>query len=239
MNPEALSFPEILPFDSDFFGKKIGKLDFTKNRYDLKSVEAWAIENCLDCMYVLVDEQDSKAIDLIDSTSARYIDGRLTLCRKIDQFTVDEAHIRVAKHSDLSSLKAIASNCHIDSRFYADSRFDASKCSALYELWIEKSLSGMANVVFVPDDSSKAAGYITLNILGNVGNIGLLAVGEENRGRGYAKQLISQALSWCALQECKTVNVVTQYRNAVAQAVYQSMGFRTSKVERWYHWWIS
>lgn len=239
MSNEVLTEPHYLEFDSNFFSLKIGKIDFTTSQYDLNVVHQSASTQGYDCVYILVNETNSVAIKDIDATSARYIDGRLTLGRRLEKMNSDTSSFDPHLDNHISELKEIASQSHTDTRFYADEKFERLKCDELYSLWIEKSCNGMADKVFVPTINESAAGYITASKKGDVGNIGLLAVSEKFRGQGLGKQLIQSALNWFQQEECSSADVVTQYRNVAAQSLYQSMGFRTIQAERWYHWWIS
>jgi ribosomal protein S18 acetylase RimI-like enzyme len=70
-----------------------------------------------------------------------------------------------------------------------------------------------------------------------IGNIGLFAVAEAERGRGHGSRLLDAALAWFATYDLERVNVVTQGRNAAAQRIYQRAGFLTVDTRHWYHFW--
>lgn len=149
--------------------------------------------------------------------------------------------MRTHREADIDALRAIARVSHTDTRFYADLRFPRDRCDDLYDTWIDRSCQGWAQTVLVPDVAGRAQGYVTVHVddARSRGSIGLIAVAEEARGRGVGAALVRGAVAWCHAHELNTVSVVTQGRNIGAQRVFQQCGFRTSKVEFWFHKWYA
>jgi hypothetical protein len=58
-------------------------------------------------------------------------------------------------------LRALAAASHTNTRFWSDERFAREDCAELYAIWIEKSVQGNANVVFVGEHEGRVAGYFT------------------------------------------------------------------------------
>ena len=90
---------------------------------------------------------------------------------------------------DLESLKAMARTNHRDTRFYYDGHFSVEAADRLYETWIERSCTGYADVVLVAERDGQPAGYITCDLHGDYGQIGLLGVGEVWQGQGIGRLL--------------------------------------------------
>lgn len=70
------------------------------------------------------------------------------------------------------------------------------------------------------------------------GEIGLVAVAPEERGRGVGKQLLSGAQSWFEQQACNRVVVVTQGANEPACKLYEGCGFQCDKTDDFFHFWL-
>jgi dTDP-4-amino-4,6-dideoxy-D-galactose acyltransferase len=168
------------------------------------------------------------------------VDLRVTLVRGMDQaIPPTRSALRPWEEADLPPLYEIARVSHRDSRFYFDAGFPRGRCDDLYQIWVKNSCAGFADALLVAGESGRAAGYITCQIAPDGhGKIGLMAVGEEFRGRGLGQDLVSGALQWFASRGVPRVSVVTQGRNFAAQRTYQRCGFETGCIEIWYHRWF-
>jgi peptide alpha-N-acetyltransferase len=97
----------------------------------------------------------------------------------------------------------------------------------------------MRDAVLVPELQGQVVGYISCHLTGQgKGQIGLMAIGKEVRGKGIAKSLVYAALRWFAERSVTQVFVVTQGRNVQALRLYQKCGFLIEKMELWYHRWF-
>lgn len=127
------------------------------------------------------------------------------------------------------------------SRFAVDPRFPPDKFRALYETWMRRSLRReIATTVLVAEapDSDKPLGMVTISLRDKVGQIGLIAVAEQQRGRGIGRLLISGADQWMREHGAQTAKVVTQGANAAACHLYESSGYTVKKIEYMYHFWV-
>lgn len=232
-----------LDWDSEFFNRRIARVASDRLTAEtLKGVLNWSEENFIDCLYFLADAADKESAVLAADNGFRFVDIRTTYERPLaghDSFDEIAPEIRKAVPEDVPALKSIANVSHHDSRFYFDPEFSESACNALYETWIEKSCQDYANAVLVAEIEGRAVGYISLHLdEGNIGQIGLIAVGADAKGHGLGKKLINESLRWFASKGVERVVVVTQGRNVVAQRLYQKFGFMLTSVEVWYHRWF-
>src|SRR5215208_6781484 len=127
---------------------------------------------------------------------------------------------------------------HVDSRFFNDLHFDRARCRELYGRWIEKSVNGWADAVFVAEAYGAVQGYITCSREDTCGSIGLVAVSDSARGKGIAKSLMGSAVEWFRAESLDQVRVVTQGRNAAARAFYDRAGFQLVENKMWFHKWF-
>jgi dTDP-4-amino-4,6-dideoxy-D-galactose acyltransferase len=243
--PDAMDLCTYLDWDSDFFGKRVARLNRSRLAgSDILEVLAWCATHRIDCLYFLADAEHAETRRIADQNNFLEVDMRLTLARPItpdDQQSAlqMDSRVRLARESDLPLLRGFARTLHHDSRFYFDQRFERSKCDLLYETWIEKSCREHSQTVFVSEVDGKPAGYIACSSGTEETQIGLLGVAETRARTGLGKALVQRFLSWSAQQGAQRATVVTQARNAAAQNLYQNCGFLPATLQRWYHRWFT
>jgi dTDP-4-amino-4,6-dideoxy-D-galactose acyltransferase len=147
-----------------------------------------------------------------------------------------------AGRSCTPALEALALASGHTSRFKVDPNVPENIFVALYVAWIRRSLSGeIADDVLVVEDGGQPVGMVTVVApadLGGAGHIGLIAVADARRGRGYGKQLIAAAESWSVTHGASTLEVVTQERNTQACALYSAAGYDVIADDAIYHIWV-
>jgi dTDP-4-amino-4,6-dideoxy-D-galactose acyltransferase len=234
---------QLLPWDSDFFGVRIARVNGDRMTSEMMATAlAWCDAHKVDCLYFLATTEDAETTRTVEQDRFQLVDMRITLETKLepDTPTAMADSIRLYQAHDLKALKAIARYNHTDTRFYYDSHFDRAACDRLYEVWIEKSCLGDAQAVIVGNRGGAAVAYITCHIAADgTGKIGLVGVGQGYQGEGIGGGLVSGALAWFAQQGVSHITVVTQGRNVRAQRLYQRYGFITRSVQLWYHRWFN
>ncbi len=238
---------EFLPWDTDFFGYRIGRV----NGHNLTADSAgrilrWAEDQSIDCLYFLASIDDPETARLAQVHGFQLVDVRVTFeldLRKTEPHAVPApsgVRIRGACADDVSELEAIARGSYDVSRFHFDTRFPKDKSDSLYETWIRRSCDDYADQVLVAEVEERPVGYVTLHLLEQAkGQIGLIGVGERARGKGVAKSLVYASMDWLRSRNIVLEHVVTQGRNIAAQRLYQGCGFQTASVQLWYHKWLT
>jgi dTDP-4-amino-4,6-dideoxy-D-galactose acyltransferase len=252
------------PWDSEFFGVAIGQVGVSRvTAPDLAAIVDQARADAVECLYLLVDAADRDSIAAAEGSGFSLTDVRLTMGRSVNAGGPAGAPagaaagartaarsadaIRAARAGDIVPLKALARVRHRNTRFHRDRRFDPARSDEMYAVWIERSITGeLADVVWVVDVDGAPRGYMTMVKreagAGGVGEaaavIGLVAVAEEYRGRGYGDRLMNAALEWSATQGLARACVVTQGTNPTSVRFYERAGFAVSRVELWYHRWL-
>jgi len=231
-----------LPWDSSFFGLRIGRLTVARlSPLSLSEALEWCQSHEIDCLYFLADSDHRETVRLAEGAAFRFVDIRVTLTLSSFPTATSESAdygVRLFDEPDLDSLKLIARQSHSDSRFYFDGGFPKERCETLFETWIERSCRGWARAVFVAELDGAVAGYCTCHIEGGVGSIGLIALSAQAQGRSLGRRLIAAAISYVRQQGISELKVVTQGRNVRAQQLYQKCGFVTDSVMLWYHRWF-
>jgi dTDP-4-amino-4,6-dideoxy-D-galactose acyltransferase len=241
-------------WDSAFFGVSIAQVTRKRPTIDqLAEAVGHADRASIDCLYFLADPAEPTSIRAAEATGFSLVDIRLTLDCRMDRSsrglkpTYDEGMleatrgedlIRPARPADIPRLKELARVSHRNTRFYLDSHFDRDRCDELYGVWIERSANGeLADAVWVVDVGGVANGYLTVKAAPDQAVIGLVAVDEACRGRGYGGALLESVLTWAAARELPCVSVITQGASVPAARLYQRAGFRQSAIGLWYHRW--
>ncbi len=239
--PELCS---ILEWDSAFFGVTIGRVNVNRlNARTATQVMEWCKVKKVKCLYFLADSNHVETVRVAEKNGFYLTDIRVTYERSTqglgNQYERG-ASIRMPVPEDLPALRAMTDSSYQDSRFYYDGHFSQEACDRLYEIWIEKSLSGFAQVVLVMGEPGQPEGFVTCDAIlpEAVGKIGLVGVARSRRGRGVGQALVLESLHWFARQGMKSVQVATQGRNISAQRLYQKCGFLTKEVRFWYHRWF-
>jgi dTDP-4-amino-4,6-dideoxy-D-galactose acyltransferase len=218
---------EVLPWDSEFFGFRIGRLHGHELTPELAAeARQWCRANQVSCLYFLGAAEPLRAPE-----GFRLVDERITCRWEILPVEGTSPGVRRSQLSDLEALESIARTSHRDSRFYHDPQFDKARCDDLYAAWIRRSCDVWSDQVLVATHQNQPSGYLTLT--GN--SIGLVAVAEHARGRGLGMQLVTAAQRYFNNSDAGYVEVVTQGRNRAARDLYLRCGFRVVKAQHWYH----
>jgi dTDP-4-amino-4,6-dideoxy-D-galactose acyltransferase len=221
--------PEMLGWDTEFWGLRVARATSSDG------LKEWACANTVGLIGLLVD--DPAEVQRSEENGARFMDIRVTLARPT-AIQQPPPRVRPFRASDVETLVAIARASHRITRFYADPRLPDDRCDDLYERWIRQSCEGWAAAVLVCEQDAKPAGYITVHIDGDTSSIGLVAVAEQARRRGYGQELVLGAIDYANRHEAVDMTVVTQGRNVAAQRTFQACRFRTTKTQVWMHQWF-
>lgn len=236
---------ELLTWDTDFFGRRIAHVNsHTLDADTMQAVLDWCARQQIDCLYFLAASDDALTVRLAEECGFRLQDVRTTLDRSLPAPPAGPLPagmlLRPAAAGDGDALRAIARTAYVLSRFYNDPCFSEAESSRMYEVWIARSIGDYAELALVAELEGCPVGYITGHLRpGNVGEIGLVGVAKEARGRQVGPAMVAAALEWFTAQGMARVTVVTQGRNIGAQRLYQKAGFMTQSVQLWYHKWFT
>jgi dTDP-4-amino-4,6-dideoxy-D-galactose acyltransferase len=245
----AVALCEELPWDSNFFGLSIARA--VPSRLDAPTLDAmldWCRSHGTDCLYFLGAPDDTETIAHLEAGGFELVGVRVTLARPAESGRGDvRGVVRQAAAGDIPALRDIASSAHRDTRFHADSRFDAARSDEMYATWIENSVRGYADQVLVAERNGAPIGYVTLHAeapnaaagsAGRTARIGLFAVHAQYRNQGIGRDLLRRAAETLASAGITRTSVVTAGRNVAALRLYKSEGFKTIDVALWYHRWF-
>ncbi len=236
---------EYLPWDSEFFIKKIGIISYTKSEEEhlVKLIEVAAI-NDYQLLYIFSPENLYIGQDILVNYSGKLIDRKIVYSQKISDLNIKQySHsplITEYLSSEVSKeLESLAYLSGIHSRFHTDNGFTDNDFHRLYKIWIEKSLTKkMANKVFVVKEKDVVVGMSTLKYSENKGEIGLIAINGSVQGKGYGRLLIETCIIDLISKNIFEIEVSTQIKNEIACQFYQKCGFKEKITTNIYHFWL-
>lgn len=241
--PEPAGSPGlVLPWDSEFFGFRIGRLTLRQlTPQTLQSVLAWAAAEKLRCAYFFADPDCPGTLTLAHEGGFKFVDVRMDFAADLapPDGATGSAGLRPATAADLPALEALSRISHQDTRFSKDLNIPAARAAELYAEWIRRDLREH-RILVAPGANSAVAGYVTCQTdpTTGLGRIGLIAVAGSERRRGIGRILTAGALEYFRQAGCRHARVATQASNVPAQRLYQSLGFRTAETCATYHRWF-
>jgi ribosomal protein S18 acetylase RimI-like enzyme len=239
---------ELLSWDTGFFRCRIARVcGDTLKQEQAVQIDEWSRSNRIRGLYFLSRADDPATIQTAEKHGFGLVDIRVTFERVVMN-SHDSARpappagtsIRPVQPDDLPGLQAMARTVHRETRFFNDSHFPRQRAEDLYSTWITLESQGRAQTVLVAASvANQPLGYVSchLDLVRREGQIGLVGVGPEVRGRGIGKNLVLAAIDWFRTQGVHEVTVVTQGNNPAAQRLYQQCGFLSRGLQLWYHKW--
>jgi dTDP-4-amino-4,6-dideoxy-D-galactose acyltransferase len=239
---------ELLSWDTDFFNCRIARVcgDLLEEEQALQ-IDDWCRRHRIRCLYFLSQANDPTTLQTAGKHGFGLVDIRVILERNmmdspaVGCSELPACHsIRPVQPDDLPELQAMARTLHGETRFFKDSHFPRQRAEELYSTWIKLESEGRAKIVLVAASATnQPLGYISCRLNANLreGQIGLVGVAPEVRGRGIGKNLVLAATGWFQEQGVHKVTVVTQGINLAAQRLYQQCGYFSQDLHLWYHKW--
>jgi spore coat polysaccharide biosynthesis protein SpsF len=181
-----------------------------------------------------VPSEDSDRIQQLKADGFREIESLVTFRRPITA-TPEGASPQLATEADFKACLEIGKTAFQFDRFHADPGVPNALADKLKETWVENSLKGRADAVFVTRDGDRATGFNLCRIEGCDVTIDLIAVANDMKGRGLGKQLIEQALNHYA-GKADDIRAGTQTNNAASNRLYLGTGFSEFSQQKTLHW---
>jgi ribosomal protein S18 acetylase RimI-like enzyme len=239
---------ELLPWDTEFFRCRIARVcGDSLTQEQAVQIDDWSRSHRVRGLYFLARADDPATVQTAEQHGFGLVDIRVTLECLMTNLP-EPAHsgppagvsLRPVQSDDLPGLQAMARTGHKDTRFFSDSHFPRQRAEDLYSTWITLESQGRAQTVWVAASAAnQPLGYVSchLDAVRQEGQIGLVGVSPEARGRGVGRSLVLAALGWYRSQGAHKVTVVTQGNNQAAQRLYQQCGFLSRELQLWYHKW--
>jgi len=225
-----------LKWDTEFFGYKVGQLIMSNNKNfnpstfqtyvnDYKLIYVFSSEKITENGLKLVD----KKVILQQKTSINN-DLSKDPSSKIESFK-DGVH-------DYESLKKLALSSGENSRFKIDKNFKNDEYSKLYNQWINNAVYKDKALDILIYRDKEILGFTTIEKKSKyLAILGLVAVSEQERGKGIASKLIESSINRAFELGFETIQVATQFENIPAMRLYEKCDFKIKDITYIYHYW--
>ncbi|KPJ52979.1 hypothetical protein AMJ39_06375 [candidate division TA06 bacterium DG_24] len=242
---EHMGMYRILDWDTDFFGFRVAFITAPRlDSEELARVLSTLREENVKLVYWPSDSTSRSSQPAAQSLGGFLADKKTTFF--IDFSTIVSTQFVPAAAVEpyqpsmrISDLEALGVQSGEYSRFAVDPRIPRKKFVELYTTWIHNCLKGMlADAVLVIRDGESVVGMVTLGSKGERGEIGLIAVDGNYRGREYGETLVRSAQQWFMARGFRYGQVVTQQANVPACNLYEKCGYSIEKVDFYYHFWL-
>ena len=241
---EIVDLVSIMKWDSDFFGFNVAYLS-CRNLTEsiLFKIDSFIKTNNVRLIEYLCNCHDDKSVKIAEKNNFHFTDIRLTfdllLNIKYNKILSSGFEIKAATKNDIARLQSLTSDLYKDSRYFYDGNFDLSKINEFYSSWVEKAVIGTFDkICYTLYCHGNPIGFCTIKYTSeDIANIGLFGIDSAYSGKGLGKLLLQGVCDRLIDEGIKKILVVTQGRNYAAQRLYQSIGFKTSRTQLWYHKW--
>lgn len=242
-----MNYFEILEWDSVFFGFRVARMTSNVTLIYVPTILKALVEQEVQLVYWAVEPPMTDIQHSILKLGGVFVDKKVTFMKTL--MTTPPAipsAIAVTSYDQTVmtvELSRLAIQAGLFSRFQVDPRIGYDKFAALYQLWMEKSIRReLAEDVLVIHDDTRShrpiIGVATVGQKNGRGDIGLVAVDGQYRGRGLARALMHATDQWFYQHHYRTAQVVTQGDNTVACHLYAKAGYTIDHVEWLYHYWV-
>jgi len=233
---------ELLKWDSDFFGIKVGKIQLVRGNFEKSK---------------FVDEQNEEHYDLIygfssaDKTSNGFwellgfhlADCPVTVSMKFDLTKYKNLEYECCTGLSKNDVKAcyeIAEMIAPVSRFYREPTIGRELTKKMYRKWIDTALDGsFSDYLFVERVERKIVGIHAIKTDNNVGIFTLTGVRDGFTGQGMGRRLWGQSFSYWANNTPKVNLIRSRFsiNNIPSFNFHIAMGFNiVESVNHIYHY---
>ncbi|OQX96938.1 MAG: hypothetical protein B6I24_10435 [Bacteroidetes bacterium 4572_128] len=231
-----------LEWDSNFFQKKIAKITDINNLLNEEVNEILEIlkSKKYNLVYFFSKKERNSFDKILKKYNGKILDKKVTYLKTMSKRDILSSEIVKYKlNYPTNDLIKLAIDAGIYSRFNIDENIKKYKFEELYKNWIINSVNkSIAKDVLVYNYKNKIIAMVTLGEKNNIADIGIIAVNENFRGKGIGKKLILSAENWAIENNFKKLQVVTQKDNINACKFYENSGYKISKTEYIYHFWL-
>lgn len=232
-----------LDWDSNFFKKKIGRIDVLSSDTELSLENEINSLQDYDLLYIYSDNQ---LLLPQKDTRCKLADQKVTFIGNLslnDPKKSKNSNIIITEFNHKSTpkeLELLAYQSGEFSRFRTDTRFDPKDFYRLYKKWIDNSVTKeIADAIYVANLNGKIAGFVTVKHGQDYSKIGLIAVDQNLQGHKVGSSLMEHIIYLSWQKGVKKICVDTQITNIRACGFYLSQGFAKHKIVNIYHFWLN
>jgi GNAT superfamily N-acetyltransferase len=229
-----------LPWDSEFFGVSIGKVDLNDaTTTDLVAIDTEARDRGFDCVYGQLDPTtgDSAAPLDVQAHGHRLVEVNVLMARPDVPYegVPTASTARIGTEADLDILRDSLDRLAPWSRFGADPRFGRAAARRMHQAWVERAIRDDNRMLAIAEDEDGVTGLSTQVDIGPGGTPCVDLMGVVKPGRGVSGALLGALVDWappgpieagpCAARNIAVLRFLERYDFSVAMVTYT------------YHWW--
>lgn len=189
-------------------------------------------------IYSKIPATAAEIVNFIMERGFKFIDTAITLEKRITPESEKNLpyEVRFAASEDMEPVVELAQKSFIYSRFHQDSAFPPGIADKTRAEWVRNYFEGnRGDAMVVALEGKTIIGFLLL-LYGNIGllTIDLIAVGENFRRKGIARQMIQYAESMCP--GFSNIRVGTQLVNLPSLRLYEGMGFKAIQAQYILHY---
>ncbi len=224
-----------LDWDSDFFGMEVGEISIKNTSKKYLTID-------LDGFDWIILKQSTNATIVLDNFKNTFTETKHTFSKNLTGNTAPLASMDIQDSDEQmiapEQLYDLAYESGKYSRFKLDPNLSVQKFKELYQKWVDNSLNHkFADKVFFIKNKAGILGFVTIKKNPNHASIGLIAVTENSQGKGYGKQLLKKAESYCISEGIQELRIPTQKENAMACQFYNKNNYHISEELILKHYW--
>ena len=231
---------EALPWDSEFFGVSIGKVDLNGvTDADLVAIETEARDREFDCVYGQLDPSDGDGYTALEvqQHGHQLVEINVLMGRPDKPFAgiPTESSARIATEADMEILHDSLDRLAPWSRFGADPRFGKAAARRMHQAWVERAIRDENRMLAIAEDEDGVTGLSTQVLEGPTGTPCVDLMGVVKPGKGVSGALLQALVDWapdgpldagpCAARNIAVLRFLERYDFSVRMVNYT------------YHWW--
>jgi len=155
-----------------------------------------------------------------------------TVDNKILKFS--DFRLELAKEQDIKVIQKILQDAFPNTRF-KDYYFGVNSANKIYKHWASAAIKGVHDdcCLIKKNKDELIIGFATVKKVDNYIKIGLIAVDNNYKRKGIAKELMKLVEVYAVQNNVDRIMVTTQCNNNAAKSLYRSMGYGTFSEFYW------
>ena len=155
-----------------------------------------------------------------------------TVDNKILKFS--DFRLELAKEQDIKVIQKILQDAFSNTRF-KDYYFGVNSANKIYKHWVSAAINGTHDDCCLVNKNINGLiiGFVTVKKVDNYIKIGLIAVDNNYKRKGVARELMKLVEVYAVQNNVDRIMVTTQYNNNAAKSLYRSMGYGKSSEFFW------
>jgi hypothetical protein len=228
---------EPLPWDTEFFGIPIARVDLTgADAERLRAIDAAARAAGIACLYGTLDTADEAAAYLVQTYGHRLVEVPLTFDRPAMPFTPkpSSSTVRPGTLDDLPALEPAIETLAPWSRFAADPRFGPDAARRMHHAWIERAARETEErALYVAYDDTGITGVATF-VRSPVPRTDIKGVTKPSSGAADA--LMAAFFEWAGDGPTQAGPIAA--RNMAPIRYVERCGYRVHRTRYLFHRWL-